>query len=147
MGMLSDVCHELTGRLSVASVEARVMLENLDKFNEHVGSFAAGRLNYRLRMIQIYIMAQVGYLHVVHQGQGHICVLLSEVEGLTILWVRSRSLVPDKVSSAAYGYRVLSAEETDNTISQVISDVSGNWARAVDWLSHYGKPAVFQYNL
>jgi len=140
MKTLGESCHELEKVLSCIEDDCQLILTSLDKFEGYVGSYAIGRLIRKLTILGAWIIAQAESLYEQHNGQGYVCVFLSEARGMNVLWIETEEIVANKARFASYGSTVLSVEKAIDTICQLISDLgSNNWVKVVEWLKIYGK--------
>ena len=140
MGELRESCHKLENVLDQVEAKCGVFITDLKDFNNYVASYALYRLCRKLQIIASWITVCVERLYEEHNGEGHVCVFLTQKAGVTVHWVETREIVADKAYYQAYGSIVLSPEEAIVIIAQLIDGlVLNNWAEAIDWLNKYGK--------
>jgi len=140
MGILGDICNELTQRLANVQSQCQVLLISLDRFDSNVTTLAIEKLRRKLVVLKAWIITHTESVAREHKGQGFICVFVGEANGIYIQWVEDEELVTDRGHYAAFGLRVLSLEEFIGTIDHLLENLDlGNWDKVVDWLNKYGK--------
>jgi len=140
MQRLADSCHEVRQSLARLDGICRRIQDNLAQFDEAIESYAFKKLFRRLYFLSGWILNRAKSLYIQHQGQGYVCVFISESNGLDVYWVKEKEIVADKAYYEQYGLLVYSVEEASGIINGMMGQLgSGNWAEVVDWVKKYGK--------
>lgn len=141
---------EAYGKLMVvlASFDDRcqVTRDNIIKIENHVVSHGQFAINLKLQILRGWILMTKTELYGNHQNQGYVCAFLSEHHGISVEWVKDKSLVEDKAFYESNGQKVVSIEEIIDIIVQFEKEVDiGTWAKAVAWLNLYGKSSGWDF--
>ena len=137
---LQDSCRELGEVLSRVQDGCETILADLRRFESYMALYGVRRLVRRLAILSSWVSWVAESLYREHEGQGYVCVFLSERQGVHILWVEREKLVANRERYRADGFTVLSVEEMVDIMEDLVRELdSGNWAKVVDWLNRYGK--------
>lgn len=140
MDMLREICSELETILDHVESDCQVIIHGLNNLGNYASSYAVSRLVRKLQILGSWIIVLVERLYKEHKGHGHVCVFLTERDGITVHWVENKRIVADKSWFASFGETVLSLEEAIDLICHLMKEVGSNdWYQVVDWLGRYGK--------
>jgi len=143
---LGDVCYEMVQALTGIESECLNMLRSLAQFESYADSYVVKRLSDKLMILAHWILSVAQSLYEEHEGQGYVCIFLSEAKGITIHWVEEEEIVADKAWFEAGGFKVLSVDQAMDIISDMLQELaSGNWAKVADWLKKYGKSSGLDF--
>jgi len=111
------------------------IIAQLSKFEHHTRTFPISQLTQRLDTLTQWILSRADYIHQIYGNLVHVFVMITEDQGLLVLWINDIDLLRD----ISY-INILSLREALDLIKRMESEVkSGNWAEVSDWLKKYGK--------
>ena len=147
MKTIEESCRESKEVLGNVEHECQVILSNLNKVEEYLATYAAGRLKRKLSILGNWIIVCEKHLYEIHGGEGYVCVFLKEANGFNVYWVKKEEIVADKAYYEQNGSTVLSVEEATGIIIDTMNNLAlGNWAEVLDWVKKYTKSTGLDFS-
>ena len=147
METIEESYRELKQVLGHVEHGCQIILTNLNEFEQHLATYAAGCLRRKLDILGSWINALAELRYKEHENQGYVCVFLSEANGFNVHWVKEEEIVADKAYYERTGSKVLSVEEATGIIIDMMNNLaSGNWAEVLDWVKKYAKSPGLDFN-